>query len=118
MVMDNQYRTHLRELSQGGDGMITQYEALRHGYAYVDLSKVTLEPEAIETISATTARQLNVIPVKKDGLNLWVCMEMPPAPKTIEKLAVETGCRIIPVAVISKALEISVEHYYPVQTHL
>jgi hypothetical protein len=93
--------------------MITQYEAMRHGYAYVDLSRVTLDPHVIALVSAESARRLAVVPVKQDGNNLWVCMEMPPTPRVLERVALETGCRVIPVAVISKALEITIDFYYP-----
>ena len=113
MVTEDDYRTQLREMSQSGEGMITQHDAMRQGYTYVDLSKLSLDAETISRISGETARKLNVIPVKQDGPNLWVCMEMPPDPKIVDLLSIETSSRIIPVSVMAKALNLSVSFYYP-----
>ena len=113
MVTDQDYRVELRELSQSGDGALKQHEALRNGYAYVDLSRISVDQETLGLVSAETARNLKVLPVKKDGPNVWVCMEMPPAPRDMHRLAVETNCRVIPVSVIDKALVVSLEFYYP-----
>jgi hypothetical protein len=116
MVTDQGYRSILRELNEGGEGENTEREARRHGYAYVDLSRVTIEEETLSLVPAETAQKLNVLPVRKDGKKLWVCMQMPPQPRDVERLAVETNCRVIPVSAIPSALRISIDFYYSVQS--
>jgi hypothetical protein len=115
MVTQKEYREQLRALESQGDRMLCQYEAQRHGYAFVDLSRVTIESEAINVLRPEMGRSLHVLPLKVDGLHAWICMELPPSPKLIERLRVETGLNVIPVGTLAEALSLSVRYYYPLE---
>ena len=107
------YRKQLRALAKCSDTMLNRYQAQRYGYTFVDLANVDLHPSVLETISPETAIDLNVVPVRLDGRNLWVCMELPPCLRSLERLRIETRCNVIPVGISPDALWLSVQFYYP-----
>jgi hypothetical protein len=113
IVTEKEYRSQLRSLETQGDRLLSRYEAQRHGYAFVDLSRVEIEPSAIGLLDPSLGRSFHVLPLKVDGINAWVCMELPPSPKLVERLRIETGMNVIPVGTLPEALSLSVRYYYP-----
>ena len=82
-----------------------QYRAQKIGMAFADLDRIVLDPKATSAISSSLARELRVLPVKRDGDTLWLAMDEPQALEAAQKVREATGCRVIPVMCVSEALD-------------
>src|SRR5688572_13242480 len=54
-----------------------QVQAMDRGLPFVDIDRIKPEEAAIGSIPADLARHYQVLPVKKEGLNLWLAMADP-----------------------------------------
>jgi type IV pilus assembly protein PilB len=96
-----------------GEREVLQSRAQLMGYAFADISRVSLDPSAIASVPATLARSCRALPLKRDGTNLWVAMLDPTDARTANALKLASGCRIIPVFAIPGEVEEAVRRAYP-----
>src|SRR5690349_5619741 len=64
----------LVQLGKVGEREALQAQAQEMGVAFVDLDRQQIESSAINVLREQIAKNHNVIPVKKEGSNLWVAM--------------------------------------------
>ena len=92
--------------------MLGQRRAQELGCAFADLGRIVIDELALGSIPAETARQLRVIPVKRQDEFLWVAMELPFGTKLL-RLGEATGLRVKAVLVESAELTEALGRHYP-----
>ena len=85
-------------VEMGVDGRkVYEAKAQELGVPFADLSKFKPEPSALNVVPEHVAKRHNVIPLKKDGLNLWVAMTDPGNLQASDDLRLVSRCSIKPV---------------------
>lgn len=102
----------LVKLGMGGEREVAQAKAQELGYNFVDLERFMIEQDAVQSISGETCKRLTVMPVKRDGMNLYVAMVDGIHIETLDEIRLQTGCRIIPVIAVRDSLLSAVAKYY------
>ena len=64
----------LVQLGMVGEREVLEGKAQELGYPFVDLDRVQIESSAINVVPERIAKNHSVIPVKKEGTNLWLAM--------------------------------------------
>lgn len=90
------------------------YEAKAHelGVPFADLTKYKPEPSAINVVPEHVAKRHNVIPLKKDGTNLWVAMTDPGNLQASDDLRLVSRCTIKPVMAPPAEIEEAIGRNY------
>jgi type IV pilus assembly protein PilB len=102
----------LLRLNLTGEREILQAKAQEMGYAFADLDRVVIDPEAIASVPQTVCSEHKIIPVKRDGSNLWLALAEPNDRAALEAVRVVANCRIIPVLAVSSAIDEAIAKYY------
>jgi hypothetical protein len=102
------------ELGLVGSRERAMERAREQGLGFVDLDRVHPSPDALASIAPDTARELNVIPLKRDGNQLWLAMRDIESVSVIEVQEL-TGCRVHPVVVDPIRWDEALERFYPLQ---
>jgi type IV pilus assembly protein PilB len=63
---------------------------------YVDCSTISPEPEVLKLIPRAMAERLSILPVRRDGRRLVICMAFPQNLTTLDELRFTTGMEISP----------------------
>jgi len=79
---------------------------------FVDLEKIRPAGQAIDSLSEGIVRQLNVLPIEKNGNNLVVATSEPTDHTLAESLRFNTGCNIELVVATSKQISECLDGYY------
>jgi type IV pilus assembly protein PilB len=102
----------LIELGFAGEREITQARAQEQGLPFVDLDRVSIESSAINVVPERIAKNHSVIPVKKDGQNLWLAMASDKNIMAMDDVKMASGCRVHPVLAVPGAIEDALRKYY------
>lgn len=102
----------LIDLGMVGEREVTEAQAQAAGYPFVDLDNVALESSAINVVPDRIAKQHSVIPVRKDGMVLWVAMKDPNDIEAIDAVRFASGCQVKPAIAVPGALEDAIRKYY------
>lgn len=102
----------LVQLGMVGEREVAQARAQEMGYAFADLDRITIESSALNVVREQIAKNHSVIPVKKDGMNLYVAMSDPTNIQTLDDVRLASGCRVIPVVALQGAIEDAIRKYY------
>lgn len=102
----------LVQLGMVGEREIAQAKAQEMGYNFVDLDRYQIESSALNVVREQIAKNHQVIPVKKDGMNLYVAMADPNNIQTMDDVRLASGCRVIPVVALPAAIEDAIRKYY------
>lgn len=100
------------ELGFAGEREVLMAKAQEAGQMFVDLDRIPLESSAINVVPERIAKNHNVIPVKKDGMNLWLAMANTSNIQAADDVRMVSGCRVIPVAAVPDAIEDAIRKYY------
>ena len=82
------------------------------GYGFADLDRVQIESSAINVVPERIAKNHVVIPVKKEGTNLWLAMNNPNNIMALDDVKMSSGCRVIPVLALTSAIDDAIRKYY------
>jgi type IV pilus assembly protein PilB len=99
-------------LGMVGEREVLQAKAQEMGIGFVDLDRVQIESSAINVVPERIARAHSVFPVKKDGQTLWLAMANDKNILALEDVKMASGCRVVPVLAVSRAIEDAIERYY------
>jgi len=102
----------LVQLGKVGEREALQAQAQEMGVAFVDLDRQQIESSAINVLREQIAKNHNVIPVKKEGSNLWVAMSDVNNIPAQDAVRLASGLRVIPVVALPAAIEDAIRKYY------
>jgi len=102
----------LIDLGMVGEREVTEAQAQEAGYPFVDLDNVSLESSAVNVVPDRIAKQHSVIPVRKDGMVLWVAMKDPNDIEAIDAIRFASGCQVKPAIAVRGAIEDAIKKYY------
>ncbi|MFQ5905522.1 MAG: type IV-A pilus assembly ATPase PilB [bacterium] len=84
----------------------------------VDLSKDSIDPNAIGAVSAEMARRYEVVPINKRGRILTLAMANPSDVYALEDIKFHTGLEVEPVVAAESSIKKVLDRYYQVSTEL
>lgn len=90
---------------------LSRLEAYILGIPFVDLSKTTIDPEALQVIPEPIAKKNNIVAFKKTGKNLEVAMLDPDDLPTIEFIKKKAGLRILPRITTTESIKNALKQY-------
>ena len=102
----------LVQLGMVGEREVAQARAQEMGYNFVDLDRYQVESSALNVVREQIAKNHTILPVKKDGMNLYVAMSDPTNIQTLDDVRLASGCRVIPVVALPGAIEDAIRKYY------
>jgi hypothetical protein len=89
-----------------------QVQAMDKGLPFVDIDRIKPEEAAIQSVSGELARRYQVLPVKREGMNLWLAMADPDNIAAIDAVKQAAQCRVYPVAAVRDTVRDAIEWYY------
>ncbi len=102
----------LRDLGMVGEREIIEARAQELGHPFVDLDRFSVESSAINIVPERLVKLHNAIPVKKDGMTLWVAMENPNNLEAVDQIQLASGCRVKPAMAVPAAIEEAIRKNY------
>ncbi|MBX3117821.1 MAG: Flp pilus assembly complex ATPase component TadA [Fimbriimonadaceae bacterium] len=102
----------LVELNMVGEREIYMAKAQEAGYPFADLDRVKIDSSAINIVPERIAKNHGVLPVKKEGTNLWLAMANVNNIVALDDVKLASGCRVYPVMALPNALEDAIRKYY------
>jgi type IV pilus assembly protein PilB len=102
----------LRDLGMVGEREIMEARAQEQGHLFVDLDRFSIESSAVNIVPERLVKLHNAIPVKKDGMTLWVAMENPNNLEAIDQIQLASGCRVRPAIALPAAIEDAIRKNY------
>lgn len=100
------------ELGFAGEREILLAKAQEQGIGFADLDRTQIESSAINVVPERIAKNHNVVPVKKEGTNLWLAMANTNNIQAMDDVRMVSGCRVIPVMAVPGAIEDAIVKYY------
>jgi type IV pilus assembly protein PilB len=82
---------------------------------FVNLSADMVDPMAAHMVTYEMVNEHNMIPVKKEGNNLFVAMESPLNLAVRDQIETRTGCKVIPLAATPSAIRQAVRYHFNVR---
>jgi type IV pilus assembly protein PilB len=102
----------LTELGFVGEREVMQARAQEAGIPFVDLDRITIDSSALNIVNEKIVKNHNVIPVKKDGTQLWLAMGNVTNIQAQDDVRMSSGLRVLPVLALPAAIEDSIRKYY------
>jgi type IV pilus assembly protein PilB len=103
----------LIELGLVGEREVLEAKAQEAGYPFVDLDRLpTIDSAAINVVQERIVKNHGVIPVRKQGNQLWVAMSNVNNLQAIDDVQLASGCRVMPVLAVPAAIEDAIRKYY------
>jgi type IV pilus assembly protein PilB len=102
----------LTSLNMVGEREVLMGKATEMGYGFVDLDRISVESSAINVVPERIVKQHSALPVKKDGLNLYVAMTNPNNVMALDDIKMASGLRPVPVLAVPGAIEDAIRKYY------
>ena len=102
----------LTELGFVGEREVMQARAQEAGIPFVDLDRITIESSALNVVGERIVKNHTVIPVKKEGNQLWLAMGNINNIQAQDDVRMSSGLRVLPVMALPAAIEDSIRKYY------
>jgi type IV pilus assembly protein PilB len=102
----------LSELGFVGEREVMQARAQEAGIPFVDLDRIQIESGAINIVAERIVKNHNVIPVKKEGNQIWLAMGNVTNIQAQDDVRMSSGLRVLPVLALPAAIEDSIRKYY------
>ncbi|MFN3683478.1 MAG: GspE/PulE family protein [Fimbriimonadaceae bacterium] len=107
----------LIELGMVGEREVTEARAQEMGLGFVDLDRMQqIDSSAVNVVPERIAKLHGVLPVRKEGMNLWLAMSNPNNIQALDDVRMVSGCRVIPVLAVPGAIEDAIRRAYPSST--
>ncbi|MHC4580001.1 MAG: GspE/PulE family protein [Planctomycetota bacterium] len=84
------------------------------GIEFVNLSPTMVEPMVAHLVTYEMASQHTLIPIKRDGNQLYVAMSSPLNLSVRDQIEMKTGYRVVPVAAMPGAIRHAIQHHFDV----
>lgn len=95
-----------------GEREVMGAKAAEMGIPFVDLDRITIESSALNVVNERIAKNHSVIPVKKEGQQLWLAMSNTSNIQAIDDVRMASGCRVYPCLALPAAIEDALKKYY------
>ncbi|MDI9637286.1 ATPase, T2SS/T4P/T4SS family [Kamptonema cortianum] len=102
----------LMTLGYVGEREVVEAKAQEAGLPFADLDRTTLESSAVNVVPDRIAKQFNVIPVRKEGTDLWLAMKDTNNIEAQDAVRFASGCRVRPVVAVPGAIDDAIRKYY------
>ena len=102
----------LIELGMVGEREVLQAKAQELGLTFVDLDRITIDSSAINVVPERLVKNHSVVPVRKEGTNLWLAMMNTNNIEAQDDVRMVSGCKVIPVMAVPGAIEDAIKKYY------
>lgn len=102
----------LQDLGYVGEREILRAQAQEVGLQFVDLDNVQIDSSAINVVPDRIVKLHNVMPFKKDGMNLWVAMQNPNNIQAIDDVRLASGCLVKVAVAVPGAIEDAIKKNY------
>jgi type IV pilus assembly protein PilB len=102
---DRSFDSVLFQLGIIGEREVHMARAEELGLPFVDLDRVELGAELRMILPLDTLREFKILPVRKDGVNLYLATADPTNQSTMDRVRTETGCRILPVLALPDMID-------------
>lgn len=102
----------LIQLGMAGEREVLEAKAQEAGYAFADLDNVEIDRSAINVVPERIVKLHSVIPVRKDGMNLWLAMSNINNLQAQDDVHIASGCRVHPVMAVPGAIEDAIKRAY------
>lgn len=102
----------LVQLGKVGEREALEAKAQEMGILFVDLDRHQIDSSAINVLREQIAKNHSVIPVRKEGGNLWVAMSDVNNIPAQDAVRLASGLRVIPVVALPAAIEDAIRKYY------
>ncbi|MCO5296460.1 MAG: Flp pilus assembly complex ATPase component TadA [Fimbriimonadaceae bacterium] len=102
----------LVELGFVGEREVLEAKAQELGIPFVDLDRHSVESSAINVVPERIAKNHSVVPVKKEGTNLWLAMSNTNNIQAMDDVRMVSGCRVYPVMAVPGAIDDALRKYY------
>lgn len=100
------------DLGFAGEREVLHAQAQEAGHPFVDLDNVQIESSALNVVPERIVKLHNVIPVKKEGTNLWLAMANPNNLQALDDVRLASGCFVKPAVAVPGAIEDAIRKYY------
>lgn len=102
----------LVQLGMVGEREVLEGKAAEMGYPFVDLDRVQIESSALNVVPERIAKNHTVIPVKKEGTQLWLAMSNINNIQAQDDVRMVSGCKVNPCMAVPGAIEDAIRKYY------
>ena len=102
----------LSDLGFVGEREVMQARAQEAGIPFVDLDRITIDSGAINVVAERIVKNHNVIPVKKEGNQIWLAMPNVTNIQAQDDVRMSSGLKVLPVLALPAAIEDSIRKYY------
>ncbi len=102
----------LVDLGFVGEREMMEAKAQERGLGFVDLDRHSVDSSAINVVPERIARAHNVVPVRKDGMTLYLAMSNDSNIEAQDQVRLVSGCRVVPVLAVPGAIEDAIRKYY------
>ncbi len=99
-------------LNMVGEREVLEAKAQEMGYPFVNLDSITIDSSALNVVPERLAKNHSVIPVRKDGNQLWLAMANINNIEAADQVRMISGCRVHPVMAVPGAIEDALSKYY------
>jgi len=102
----------LVDLGFVGEREMMEAKAQERNLGFVDLDRHSVDSSAINVVPERIARAHNVVPVRKDGMTLYLAMSNDSNIEAQDQVRLVSGCRVVPVLAVPGAIEDAIRKYY------
>jgi type IV pilus assembly protein PilB len=96
------------------DEQISHTLGKQYNVGVVSFDSLEIEPMTLKTISPQIAQKFQVIPIRREGKNLFLAMANPVDVYTIEDIKFATGYNVVPLVASENLISQAIEKYYGV----
>lgn len=96
------------------DEQISHTLGKQYNVGVVSFDSLEIEPMTLKTISPQIAQKFQVIPIRREGKNLFLAMANPIDVYTIEDIKFATGYNVVPLVASENLISQAIEKYYGV----
>ncbi|MCW5941306.1 MAG: Flp pilus assembly complex ATPase component TadA [Fimbriimonadaceae bacterium] len=102
----------LTELNLVGEREVIEARAQEVGLGFVDLDRQEIESSAVNIVPERLAKLHTVMPVRKEGMVLYLAMANPRNIQALDDVKMASGCRVTPVLAVPGAIEDAIRKHY------
>lgn len=106
----------LIQLGYVGEREVLHARAQEAGLPFVDLDNHQPDPAAINAVPERIVKLHSVLPVRKQGMELWVAMANPNNVQAIDDVQLASGCRVRPTVAVPGAIDDAIRKHYAAST--
>lgn len=102
----------LVQLGMVGEREVLEARASEMGYPFVDLDRVQIDSSALNVVPERIAKNHSVIPVRKEGGQLWLAMSNINNIQAQDDVRMVSGLKVNPCMAVAGAVEDAIKKYY------